>query len=113
VNKLQVIEIFSLVKRTYPSFDSSPQSVSHYFKYLQDFPFDVALDNVEKHILTERFPPTIADIRGRLGDQLESERSKHATQEYFDELERARTSGSAPPEGYWENIHAILKGGRT
>lgn len=110
MNKLQVIDLLAIVKRTYPNFDTSAQSIEHHAKYLKDYPFEVALENVEKHILTERFPPTIADIRGRLGDQMESQRSKATAAEHFARLDAWGANNTPPPEDYWESIKRKLRG---
>ena len=111
MNRLQVIDLFSLIKRTYPGFDASPQNVDHFAKYLLDYPFDAALENVERHIMTERFPPTIADIRGRLGDQLDSQRSKEEAEAFFAQVELWRQNSSPPPDGYWQRVRQQLRGG--
>jgi hypothetical protein len=110
VNKLQVIDLFGIIKRTYPSFDSSPQSVDHHAKYLQDFPFETAREHVERHILSDRFPPTIADIRGRLGDQMDAQRSKDAAAAHFANLDAWGAAGSPPPPDYWELGRRLLRG---
>jgi hypothetical protein len=112
MNKLQVIDLLEMLKRSYPGIDTSPESVQHYCKYLQDFPFDVAMRNVEEHIRTERFPPTIADIRGRLGDQMDAERSRRQAQEYFDQLEEWRKRSAPPPPGLSAEVRAMLRGDR-
>ncbi|MEK3882395.1 hypothetical protein [Paenibacillus sp. PL2-23] len=110
MNKLQVIDLFGIIKRTYPSFDSSPQSLEHHAKYLQDFPFETARDHVERHILTERFPPTIADIRGRLGDQMDAQRSKEAAATHLANLDVWGAADTPPPLDYWERGRRLLRG---
>lgn len=106
----QVAELFKIIKRNYPSFDASVEHVKESLKYLEDFPFEAARENVDRHILTEKFPPTIAEIRGRLGDQIESQRSKEATASYFAQIELWKKNASPPPEGMRERIHALLRG---
>lgn len=106
----EVIDLLKVIRRAYPTFDCSAESVRHHFKYLRDFPFGAALENVEKHIMTERFPPTIADIRGRLGDQMDSQRSKEETKAYFNQIEFWRNNGSPPPDDYWEKVRRQLRG---
>lgn len=106
----EVIDLIKIIRQAYPTFDSSAESVRHHFKYLRDFSFEAALENVEKHILTERFPPTIADIRGRLGDQMESQRSKATAAEHFARLDAWGANNTPPPEDYWESIKRKLRG---
>jgi hypothetical protein len=110
VNRLQVIDLIAVIKRSYPSYDSSAANVDHLAKYLADFPYEGALENVDKHILTERFPPAIADIRGKLGDQMDSQRSKEQARAYFAQLDEWAATSSPPPEGYWERVRGIIKG---
>ncbi|RJX40900.1 hypothetical protein D3P09_02445 [Paenibacillus pinisoli] len=111
MNKLQVIDLFGIIKRSYPGFDASPQNVEHYSKYLQDFPYETAYENVEKYILSERFAPTIADIRGKLGDQMDSQRSKEAAAAHIANLEVWGTDSTPPPANYWERGRQLLRGG--
>ncbi|CAI6087214.1 hypothetical protein [Cohnella sp. JJ-181] len=112
MNRSEVIRIMEVIKRTYPSFDVSAASIDHYAKRLLDFPFDAALENVERHVLTERFPPVLADIRGRLGDQLDSQRSKTEAAAYEAQLEawRSGSLASPPPPGYWDEVKAKIRG---
>lgn len=110
MNKLQVIDLFRLIKRTYPNFDTSAANVEHYAKYLQDFSFEAAVDHLDKYILTERFPPTIADIRGRLGDQMDAQRSKDAAAAHFANLDTWGAASTPPPEGYWQQVMQKLRG---
>lgn len=112
MDRLQVIDLLKVIKRTYPLVDVSAEAVDHYCKYLRDFPYEVAIENLERHIKTERFPPTIADIRGRLGDQLDSQRSKADADAYFAQVELWRRNRNPPPPvGYWESMRAQIKGG--
>ncbi|WP_374019040.1 hypothetical protein ABU162_04635 [Paenibacillus thiaminolyticus] len=106
----EAAELFKIIKRHYPNFDGSVQNVKENFRYLKDFPFEVAIDNVDKHIMTERFPPTIADIRGRLGEQIERNRMKQETDEYFDRLDAWRENAAPPPPGNLERVRALVKG---
>jgi len=106
----EVISLMKVIKRSYPQFDTSPDSVQHHFKFLRDFPSEVALGNIESHIRTERFPPTIADIRGRLGDRLDSKRSKDETAAYFAQLDEWERNASPPPPGWLDGIRAKLRG---
>nr|WP_275901159.1 hypothetical protein [Paenibacillus periandrae] len=98
-----------VIKRRYPSFDTSPENVRDHAKYLRDFPFEAALENVEKYILTDRFPPTIADIRGRLGDLQDSQRSKDEAAAFQAKLDQWAADDRPPPNGYWERVRQKLQ----
>jgi len=111
VKKLQVIDLLELLRRAYPNTDTSKESVDHHHKYLTDFPFDTARANVERHILTEKWPPNISEIRGRQGEQLERNRMREETQAYFAQLELWKRTAVPPPTGMREALYAKL--GRT
>lgn len=110
MNKLEVIELLKILKRTYPAVDVSAEGVAHYEKYLLGFPFETARENVEKHIMTDRFPPTIADIRGRLGDQLENQKSKMEAESHIAQMELSHRCNVPPPIGYWEHTRKLIRG---
>ncbi|MBO9609186.1 MAG: hypothetical protein J7639_24745 [Paenibacillaceae bacterium] len=112
MDKAEVIDLLKVIKRNYANFDTSVESIEYHLKRLQDFPFEAAAENVERHILTERFPPVIADIRGRLGDQLDSQRSKAEAAEFEAQLESWRINSSLqpPPSGYWDEVRAKIQG---
>ncbi|MEI7027569.1 replicative helicase loader/inhibitor [Paenibacillus sp. y28] len=111
MNRAEVIELFIEIKQEYPNFDDSDEEINRHLKYLQDFPFETAMENVVRHIKTNKWPPGIADIRGRLGDQLESQRSKEQAQAYFAKLDAFEANHAPPPEGYWEALRRRLQGG--
>lgn len=110
MEKADVKEIVAELVENYPSFDGSDENIDRLYKYLHDFPFAAAMQNVEEHIKTNRFPPTIADIRGRLGDQLESQRSKEAAAAHMAQIELARKCDVPPPIGYWEHLIVVARG---
>lgn len=110
MNRAETALLLMEIKKNYPSFDASVESVERHLKYLRDFPFTTAMENLEAHIMTERFPPTIADIRGRLGEQIERNRMKQETDEYFDQLDAWRQNAAPPPPGNLERVRNLIKG---
>lgn len=108
----EVAKIFKIIKQKYASFDARVQSVQENFRYLRDIPFEVAVKNVDKHIMTDKFPPTIADIRGGLGEQLERQRSKDDTETLFTKLDEWALKSAPPPPGNRQKIINILGGVR-
>ncbi|MCY9541827.1 replicative helicase loader/inhibitor [Paenibacillus alvei] len=109
MNRAEVARLLLGIKQNYPSFDASAESVERHARYLRDIPFEVAKQNLDSHIMTERFPPTIADLRGRLGEQIERNRMKQETDEYFEKLDEWRKKAVPPPRGNLEKVRAILK----
>ena len=106
----EVMLIVAELVENYPGFDDSEDNIDRLCKYLSDFPFEVAMQNVEEYIKTNRFPPLIADIRGKLGDQMDAQRSKDAALDHFAQLDAWLASSEPPPEGYWENMKRKLRG---
>lgn len=106
---VEIAELYKHIKKHYPFFDASIEKVKEDLRYLRDFPSEAAWQNIERHILTETSTPGIAHIRGRLGDQLDSKRSREDAAAYFYQLDSWRNTGSSPPEGYWDRIRQMLR----
>ncbi|WP_194166136.1 replicative helicase loader/inhibitor [Paenibacillus glucanolyticus] len=109
MNKAEIIDLLIVIKENYPNFDVSDENVERHLKYLHDFSFQAAMRNVDEHIRTSKYPPNIAEIRGSLGEQIERDRMKSFTQEYFAERARAREEACPPPPGWKESIYAKLR----
>lgn len=109
MDRAEVIELFIEIKQEYSYFDDSDDEIDRHLKYLKDFPFQTALDNVEQHIRTNKWAPGISEIRGSLGEQLERDRMKAMTSEHFANLDSWGLE-SVPPEGYWESVRQKLRG---
>lgn len=105
---VEIAELYRHIKKYYPAFDASLDKVKEDHKYLWDFPKEVALQNVDEHIRTSKYPPNIAEIRGSLGEQIERDRMKAATAKYFAEREEARIHACPPPPGWKEAVYAKL-----
>lgn len=105
-----VIMLIAELVESYPNFDDSDATIDRHYKYLHDFPFDVAFKNIERHIMTSKWPPTIAEIRGSVGEQIERDRMKAATEEYFAARAEAAKHACPPPPGWKEAIYAKLTG---
>lgn len=106
----EVMLIVAELVENYSSFDDSEDNIDRLYKYLSDFPFEAAMKNVEEYIKTNRFPPLIADIRGRLGDQMDAQLSKDSALDHFAQLDAWIASSAPPPEGCREKIMRKLRG---
>jgi hypothetical protein len=108
VTKDEVIGLMIEIKEEYPFFDVSDENIDRHYKYLKDFPFEEAMNNVVQHIKADsKKHPGIADIRGRLGDLQDSQRSKEETDSYFAQLELWKMNAAPPPEGLRSKIHGL------
>jgi hypothetical protein len=110
VEVVEIAELYVHIKKHYPFFDATLDKVKEDYKYLRDFPSTAAQENIDRHIMTETATPGIAHIRGRLGDMLDSQRSKDETASYFAQLEASRLSNAPPPTGYWDHIRTLIRG---
>jgi hypothetical protein len=104
----EVAKLLMTIVENYPNFDISEASVDRHLKYLHDLPYEVAARNVDEQIRTSKYPPNIAEIRGSLGEQIERDRMKAATAEYFAAREEAANNACPPPPGWKEAIYAKL-----
>lgn len=109
----EVAELFIIIKRYYPSFDASTENTKRFEKYLRDIPFETAKQNLDQHIMTDRFPPTIADLRGSVAVDTDRQRMKDETSSYFSQIEFWRQNAAPPPEGMKEHIRDILRGNES
>ncbi|MEK5162038.1 hypothetical protein NYE69_06805 [Paenibacillus sp. FSL R5-0527] len=105
---VEIAELYKHITKYYPTFDASVDRVKEDHKYLRDFPKEIAWQNVDEHIRTSKYPPNIAEIRGSLGEQIERDRMKEATAEYFAAREEAAKQACPPPPGWKESIYAKL-----
>jgi Loader and inhibitor of phage G40P. len=108
VTRDDIYELFEEIKQEYPFFDTGEENVERHYKYLQDFPFAAAFQNVVDHIKTNKFPPLISDIRGRLGDLHDSQKSKEEAASFFAQVELWKENCSPPPVGFMDLIRAKL-----
>lgn len=108
MNKTEVVLLVRAIKANYPGYDSSGENIDRLCRYLKDFPYEAAAENVRQHILTERFPPNIAEIRGRMGEQMERDRMRRQTADLFAAQDRARAAAVLPPAGLKEALYARL-----
>lgn len=108
MNKAEVVTLVRTIKANYPGYDISLENIDRLCRFLHDFPYETAAENVRQHILTERFAPNVAEIRGRLGEQLERERMRQQTAELFAGMDQARKVAVPPPVGLKERLYARL-----
>jgi hypothetical protein len=110
VDKAEVAQLFKKIKKRYPNFDASLEEVQECHKYLNDIPYELAEQNVDRHIRASRYYPGISEIRGDLGDQDEHQREIAETQAYLREREASRKQATLPPTGWRDTIIARLRG---
>lgn len=58
----EVIQVFKVIAYAYSQFEVSSEKVDVWHKFLKDQNPATVMMKVERHIATEKFPPTIAEI---------------------------------------------------
>lgn len=65
VTKVEFAKLADAMKTYYPSADMLPNKAAMqlWYEELKDLPYEVAVVSLRRHVNTNRFPPTIAEIR--------------------------------------------------
>lgn len=105
MTQAEIVKLFKAITLSYPAFrvpeDQAKEQVLQWYEHLKDVPFDVAMENFRRHVRTEKYPPTIADLR-RLDhkdpETVYHEQLRREREEYFAKLDEfRRTAVPAPP----------------
>lgn len=113
MRRAQVIDLLCKIAEEYGQVDTSDPEINRLYENLKDFPFDVACENVRQHMLTNPWPPKLAQIRGGAGDLRDQRKLKDQTAEYFMERDKARAAAKPMPAGWKEELYARLNKGST
>ncbi|WP_375104621.1 hypothetical protein ACDZ28_10640 [Paenibacillus sp. RS8] len=113
MERAQVIELLCIIAEEHSQIDTSEDEEIRLHKSLKDFPFDVACENVRQHMLTNPWPPKIAQIRGGAGDLRDKGLLKDQTSEYFAERDRSRAAAKPVPPGWKEELYARINKGTS
>lgn len=111
MKRAQVIDLLCKIAEEYNQVDISDPEIDRLYENLKDFPFDVACENVRKHMLSNPWPPKIAQIRGGAGDLRDKRKLKDQTADYFAERDKAKAAAKPMPAGWKEDLYARLKPG--
>lgn len=66
MDRKETIKLFSLIANAYDMFDITEEKVELWSGMLADQEFNNVLGNLKNHIQREKYPPSIADLRGVL-----------------------------------------------
>lgn len=113
MKRAQVIDLLIKLKEEYSQVDTSSPEIDRLYENLKDFPYDVACENVRQHMLTNPWPPKIAQIRGGAGDLQDQRKAKDQTADYFAERDKAQAAAKPMPAGWKEALYARLNKGTT
>lgn len=113
MKRAQVIDLLYKIAEEYAQVEISDPEIERLYDNLKDFPFDVACENVRQHMLTNPWPPKIAQIRGGAGDLRDQRKAKDQTAEYFTERDKAQAAAKPMPTGWKEALYARINQGTT
>lgn len=111
MERVEVIRLFMMISDEYPNFITSEENITRHHKELEDFPFETAVQNVERHIKISSFYPKISEIRGFAADQAARKREFEATRTYLEQRETNRAKATLPPPGWKDGLLAKLRNG--
>lgn len=63
MTKRQVAELLKFISDVYPSFDLTQSRIDTWYALLKDQNPAVIMKNAERYVSTQKFPPTIADLK--------------------------------------------------
>lgn len=63
MDRNHVKEVFKVIKGVYPNFEVSSEKIDLWTRLLKDQNPAVVMRNTERYVLSQKFPPTIADLR--------------------------------------------------
>jgi hypothetical protein len=64
LNRAEVLKVIKIVSNHYPNFVMKSEQVDAWSNYLAEHSADAALQRLHRHIATNQFPPSLADITG-------------------------------------------------
>ena len=65
MNRDEVKEVFKVIRNVYSQFEVTSEKLDIWSQYLKDQNPAVIMKNVERFVLENKFPPTIADLRDK------------------------------------------------
>ncbi|MEJ9210096.1 replicative helicase loader/inhibitor [Bacillus smithii] len=54
--------IFKVLVNVYPNFEVSSEKLNIWYEFLKDSDYQSVLNNTKEYVLSNRFPPSIADL---------------------------------------------------
>lgn len=64
MNRAEVLKVIKVISNHYPNFVMKSEQVDAWSNYLAQHSADAALQHLHRHIATNQFPPSLADLTG-------------------------------------------------
>jgi len=110
VTEVEVRKLFLLIQNAYNSFAWDDVKVKIWAEMLADTPFDLAMTNLRQHIMSEPYPPTIADIRRGGSEEKSNVPGVEETRQWLREVDRMRERAVPMPEHVRKELRRIVRG---
>lgn len=68
MTKKQVVELFKLIVSVYPQFEVNQAKIDIWFRLMRNQNYERVMHRAERYIKTNKFPPTIADLREQVDE---------------------------------------------
>ncbi|UII58101.1 hypothetical protein LS684_20985 (plasmid) [Cytobacillus spongiae] len=99
MNREQVKSLFKRIKEFYGNFDVYSEKVDAWASVLKKFEYEFVTNNLEQHILTNKFAPTISDLVNAPEKEIPSGPvvpTAEETQNMFKERAKERKNAASP-----------------
>lgn len=116
MNKQELKRLTTSIKVAYPSFtafdDMQTQAIAveMWLRMLSDIDYSVAMLALEKHVATNKYPPTIADIRGYSLKVSSDNMIPTSSEAWGQVLTAIRNHGMYDGIGALESMHPLVAG---
>lgn len=88
MTKEETFDILETIQCFYPNFEITQKKIDSWYNILKNDQFKKVLNNVNKHAIEKKFPPTIAEIK---------ETKNQYQSDYLSKLERWEREASGKP----------------
>lgn len=98
MKRTETIKLLSLISTAYLNFELTEERIELWHEFLRNFQFEKGLLHLKRHIETNAFPPTIADILKKDPNQyVDYEQLKLDTAKRFQQMDEWERKAVPPP----------------
>jgi hypothetical protein len=108
VNKLEIAELFREIKLHYANFDAGADKREAWHKRLEQADKAAVMQNLDHHIATREFPPTVAELLKTIDlHQGYHDSLKESAYGHFSSMNEWREKSVAPPASIREKVREL------
>lgn len=114
MNIIETAKLFKVILQHYPNnFDGSAENARDWQRRLNDLPYEVAVQNLDKHIDISSFPPKVSEVRNGWHRDDGGEGMKQSAAEVFALQDELKKGAVPPPPGTREKLYAAIHAARN